>query len=562
MPPISVTNRLGLVGLGIAIALSGAVPLGTADAAFPGNNGLIAFMSTAGGSPDIWVMGPDGSDPTRLTTDPATDDEPTFSPDGRRIAFTSRRHDEGEIYLINADGTGETRLTFSAGFDQQPAFSPDGQRIAFSSTRTGMSEIFVMNIDGTNVTQLTNTGWPAGQAEFSPDGQRLAFIKNVFGQVDIFVTSNTTTCCTTQGTQLTDTLGPDLGPNFSPDGGTIAFVSNRDGNFEIYTMDSDGTNETRITTAVGTDNLPSFSPDGQRIAFESNRDGTRHIYSMARDGSDLRKLSGLVGFGGWPDWGVSFSDITPPTIECGAADGAWHPADVSIACTASDPESGLADPGDASFSLVTAVAAGTEDANASTDSRVVCDVAGNCATAGPIAGNAVDRRAPTISIVQPGAQTYLLHQAVAASYSCVDGGSGIASCAGPVTDGAAIDTASVGTKGFTVSAADGVGNAAFDTVGYDVGYGVFLLYDPAKPTRRIKLQLHDANGVDVSSPATVLTVESIDGSTPASGTFSYSKGAKGYLYALDASNLIGGSHTLEFRAGGDPSVHSVPFQVR
>ena len=62
---------------------------------------------------------------------------------------------------------------------------------------------------------------------------------------------------------------------------------------------------------------------------------------------------------------------------------------------------GLANPADASFSLVTSVGAGIETANASTDSRVVCDVEGNCATAGPIAGNKIDRKAPSITVTTP-----------------------------------------------------------------------------------------------------------------------------------------------------------------
>src|SRR5207244_3800605 len=140
-------------------------------------------------------------------------------------------------------------------------------------------------------------------------------------------------------------------------------------------------------------------------------------------------------------------------------------------------------PADASFSLSTSVPAGSEDANASTDSRQVCDNAGNCATAGPIAGNKVDRKAPDITVNVPAANAvYLLKKAVASAYSCADGGSGVGSCSGPVATGASIDTGSVGTKTFTVTANDAVGNSASRTVSYTVSYAVFLLYDSAKPT--------------------------------------------------------------------------------
>ena len=82
-----------------------------------------------------------------------------------------------------------------------------------------------------------------------------------------------------------------------------------------------------------------------------------------------------------------------------------------------------------------------------------------------------DQSPPTITITTPadGAQ-YGRGSAVLADYACVDdvGGSGIATCAGTVADGAAIDTATLGSESFTVNATDGAGNAATLTVSYDV----------------------------------------------------------------------------------------------
>ncbi|MDX6450918.1 MAG: hypothetical protein QOH16_967 [Gaiellaceae bacterium] len=81
-----------------------------------------------------------------------------------------------------------------------------------------------------------------------------------------------------------------------------------------------------------------------------------------------------------------------------------------------------------------------------------------------------DTTAPTISIVTPtDLATYNLGQVVTASFSCADaGGSGLATCSGPVASGAALDTASAGTKSFTVSARDGAGNVSTKTVHYTV----------------------------------------------------------------------------------------------
>jgi hypothetical protein len=80
-----------------------------------------------------------------------------------------------------------------------------------------------------------------------------------------------------------------------------------------------------------------------------------------------------------------------------------------------------------------------------------------------------DTEAPTISVTVPASGAiYQLNQTVSASYLCADGGSGVVSCAGPVASGMAIDTSTLGSKTFTVNAADAGGNSSKATVTYEV----------------------------------------------------------------------------------------------
>jgi probable HAF family extracellular repeat protein len=173
-------------------------------------------------------------------------------------------------------------------------------------------------------------------------------------------------------------------------------------------------------------------------------------------------------------------DTTAPKIECGTADDLWHSEDVSIPCAVSDDGVGLADPtADAGFTLTTSVPAGTETADAPTDSREVCDAAGNCATAGPVGGNKVDKKAPVISITTaPSGDEYELGDDVTVSYDCLDGGSGTAACSGPVASGGKLDTASVGQHTFTVETKDEVGNVGSDSIVYQVIYDFTGFFRP------------------------------------------------------------------------------------
>jgi hypothetical protein len=162
-------------------------------------------------------------------------------------------------------------------------------------------------------------------------------------------------------------------------------------------------------------------------------------------------------------------DMVAPSVTCALADGLWHAANVSLVCSAIDSGSGLANAGDASFVLVTSVAAGIEDANAGTNSRNVCDVAGNCTLVGPILGNKIDRKGPVIVVTTPpGGAAYQLGRIVNAAFNCSDGGSGLNTCAGTVANLSPIDTSTLWLKSFVVNATDAAGNASSTTVPYNV----------------------------------------------------------------------------------------------
>src|SRR5215204_1365308 len=85
-----------------------------------------------------------------------------------KIAFASKHSPGGfdgvdyEIYTMNSNGTGVVRLTNNTAHDREPAWSPDapplpgGNKIAFTSDRDGDYEIYTMN--PTLVTQLGPLG--------------------------------------------------------------------------------------------------------------------------------------------------------------------------------------------------------------------------------------------------------------------------------------------------------------------------------------------------------------------------------------------------------------------
>jgi Tol biopolymer transport system component len=82
----------------------------------------------------------------------------------------------------------------------------------------------------------------------------------------------------------------------------IVFESNRDGNDEIYTMNSDGSNQTRLTFNEASDSSPDWSPNGRQIAFVSKRDRNKEVYVMGADGSNPRNLTRHPALDMGPCW--------------------------------------------------------------------------------------------------------------------------------------------------------------------------------------------------------------------------------------------------------------------
>ena len=115
-------------------------------------------------------------------------------------------------------------------------------------------------------------------------------------------------------------------------------------------------------------------------------------------------------------------DRTAPTVSCPATSSTWYGANQTVTCTASDAVSGLATA--TPVQLSTSVAPGTETASALTNTAQVCDLAGNCTTAGPLTFK-IDLKAPTVTCTAPLTDPWYSAN-VSVPCTALDGGSGLA----------------------------------------------------------------------------------------------------------------------------------------
>lgn len=122
-----------------------------------------------------------------LTSDPAMDAAPCWSPDGDWVAFSSDRGGNDDIWMIPSTGGVATQITFDAATDKDPVWSPDGLRVAFSSDRGGNEDIWVIPISGGAAVQITSDPAYDSQPTWSPDGSKIAFESMRSGNLSIWV---------------------------------------------------------------------------------------------------------------------------------------------------------------------------------------------------------------------------------------------------------------------------------------------------------------------------------------------------------------------------------------
>ena len=190
---------------------------------------------------DLYTMPVKGGVATPLTSGPAWDIQPTFSPDGQYIAFTSDRSGGDNIWIMNQDGSNPQQISKEKfRLLNNPVFTADGQYIIarkhFVNTRSlGAGEMWRYHIgggSGINVNDRRSWQHDAGEPDVSLDGRYLYYSQDV-----------------------------------SP-GKTYQYNRNPYGTiYAIHRIDFETGAKTTVTAGPGGAATPQISPDGKHMAF-------------------------------------------------------------------------------------------------------------------------------------------------------------------------------------------------------------------------------------------------------------------------------------------------------
>ncbi len=127
--------------------------------AFSPDGKKVAFSGTKDGKFDIFVLDLDSTTITRLTDDTIFDGAPSFAPDGKSIILVSvvGAGSHAKLFRIDLDKPG-VRIPVTSGDtnENDPIYSPDGKRVYFTSDRGGRENIYSIELASGELRQYTN----------------------------------------------------------------------------------------------------------------------------------------------------------------------------------------------------------------------------------------------------------------------------------------------------------------------------------------------------------------------------------------------------------------------
>ena len=300
---------------------------------------------------DIYVKLVDRADAVRLTSNPARDSSPAWSPDGRHIAFVR----DGTIFLIPPLGGAERKvadvqahdiawtrdgksLVVSSGKffkrrlillsvdtgrvkelttaalgeepvlgDEAPAVSPDGLKLVFvRQTTSGIAGLYLVPLAGGEPRRLTQFGSAFPGVAWTADGRELVYAGRVGDAMALWRRSVETPA----GSPAKRIEGVESGafrPVLSHPAGSPARLAYArpvfDTNIWVRETTPLSPPAHKVAGSTRPDTHPQFSPDGRKLAFTSERSGSLQIWVANSDGSSPLQLTTLArGFINAPRW--------------------------------------------------------------------------------------------------------------------------------------------------------------------------------------------------------------------------------------------------------------------
>jgi Tol biopolymer transport system component len=227
---------------------------------------------------------------------------PALSPDGKKVAVSRLDLQTGtppDIWLIDLERGTQIRLTTDPAIDLWPSWSPNGDHVIFVSTRNGVTSIYQKPSNGASPEEpLVSSAELKYNPQWAPDGQSIIYSQlNPKTILDLYLLSLSGE---KKSTSWLQTNFIEMQPRFSPNGRWISYISNETGHFEVY-VDSFPATGAKVAISIGGGSQPQwradgrelyyYAPDRKLMAVEVNGDGPTFKVGEARPLFEIRVSS-------------------------------------------------------------------------------------------------------------------------------------------------------------------------------------------------------------------------------------------------------------------------------
>ena len=290
----------------------------------------IAFVSSLGGTTNLWSMPSKGGFPKRLTVSMGdvnflASRAPLWASTDKYLSYISKKTGTDEVWLWPTDGSEEIQLTHLGGLIHSMAWSLNGDSVVVACNRHGAYEIYRVDVPSGQASRLTEGPLYAVSPVFTPDGRHIVYVRlnDTWEDHDVMIMTREgkDSRVVASDTDFFDyTYGKTFGtPNVSADGKTVVFRSQRSGHTNIWTAPIDGGEPAALAPEETEQDNAVWSPSGRQVAFTSNNNGTLEIrVSDAGNGGSRAIFSPGIGVCSNLQWSpdgttIAFRYGTPTT---------------------------------------------------------------------------------------------------------------------------------------------------------------------------------------------------------------------------------------------------------
>lgn len=127
----------------------------------------VYFTSDRGGSAQIYRVPVSGGDPKRVSFSGNYNVSPAISPDGKHLAYIGREGGRFSVVLHELS-SGQTRVLTDSARDESPSFAPNGQAVLYATVQGGRGILGTVSLDGKTRARLSESGVDAREPAWGP----------------------------------------------------------------------------------------------------------------------------------------------------------------------------------------------------------------------------------------------------------------------------------------------------------------------------------------------------------------------------------------------------------